>query len=254
MPSPNQAPIRELFVSEAMAGALLRDAARLPRWILDPPQMRRLDLLMNGGFFPLKGYLTQADHQAVQEGLQLSSGMFWALPVSLEVDGEFAVQVEPGGDIALAGPDGALLAVMSVTDKWPADPRGEGPVRLGGPVKGLAPSPLAGTSPNARRAQGAAHVVALSTDDPRRGTLRRRLEAAGIAHLPMDPPPLPGCAGRLALMQAVLARNFGATELVVAEDLAGDALVARYGDRAGIAIVTEPGGLRAAMPGGGICG
>lgn len=254
MPSPNQAPIRELFVSDAMAGALSQQAARLPGWRLSPRQMTQLDLLMNGGFFPLKGYLTRADHEAVQEGLQLSSGMFWPLPATLDVDAAFAAQVQPGDDIALHGAGGTALAVMSVTDIWPAGRQGAGPVHLGGPVKGLAPSPLAGTSPNARRAQAAAHVVALSADDPRREALQRRLEAAGIAHLPLDPPPLPGCAGRLALMQAVLARNFGATELVIVEDLAGDALVARYGDRAGIAIVTEPRGLRAAMPGGGLRG
>jgi sulfate adenylyltransferase len=58
----NLAPIPELYVSYDSAQKLKHEAAALPSWDLTPRQVCDLELLMNGGFNPLKGFMGQADY------------------------------------------------------------------------------------------------------------------------------------------------------------------------------------------------
>lgn len=159
MTLPKYAPIPELYVSEASAAALKDDAGRMPSWDLTPRQICDLELLMNGGFNPLKGFLTQADYDGVVSDMRLTSGALWPMPITLDVSETFAEGLEPGTDIALRDQEGVILAIMSLTDKWVPNKALEaekvfgaddlahpavnylhnvaGPVYLGGPVKGL---------------------------------------------------------------------------------------------------------------------
>jgi sulfate adenylyltransferase len=68
MQIPNLVPIPELYVSHDSAQKLKHDAGDLPSWDLTPRQVCDLELLMNGGFHPLKGFLTEADYDGVVEG------------------------------------------------------------------------------------------------------------------------------------------------------------------------------------------
>ena len=97
------------------------EAADLPSWDLTPRQMCDLELLMNGGFNPLKGFLTEADYDGVVETMRLADGTLWPMPITLDVSARRSPRVEPGQDIALRDPEGVILAVMSVTDKWTPD-------------------------------------------------------------------------------------------------------------------------------------
>ncbi|MCF3972314.1 bifunctional sulfate adenylyltransferase/adenylylsulfate kinase [Paracoccus salsus] len=159
MTHPNQTPIPELYVSEEAAAALKDEAGRMPSWDLTPRQICDLELLMNGGFTPLRGFLTEADYDGVVKDMRLSSGALWPMPINLDVSEKFAEGVAPGTDIALRDQEGVILAIMSVTDKWVPNKALEaehvygaddlahpavnylhnvaGPVYLGGPVKGL---------------------------------------------------------------------------------------------------------------------
>src|SRR6478609_6367735 len=101
MTQPNHAPIRELYVSPEAAETLKADAGRMPSWDLTPRQACDLELLMNGGFFPLRGFMTQADYDGVLDDMRLSAGYLWPMPITLDVSHDFADGVEPGQDIAL---------------------------------------------------------------------------------------------------------------------------------------------------------
>jgi sulfate adenylyltransferase len=159
--SPNTAPIPELFVSADSAAKLKRHAAELPSWDLTPRQICDLELLMNGGFNPLKGFLSQDDYESVLSRMRLAGGALWPIPVTLDVSEAFAAKAEPGQDIALRDPEGVILAILSVTDRWTPDKSAEavavfgaddrahpavdylharaGKVCLGGPVTGIQP-------------------------------------------------------------------------------------------------------------------
>jgi len=161
MTNSNLAPIPELYVSHESAQKLKHEAAALPSWDLSQRQMCDLELLMNGGFNPLKGFLTEVDYDRVVSEMRLASGALWPMPVTLDVSEDFAKIVEPGQDIALRDPEGVILAIMSVTDRWTPDKSKEavgvfgaddtahpgvaylhrqaGPVYLGGPITGIQP-------------------------------------------------------------------------------------------------------------------
>jgi sulfate adenylyltransferase len=161
MTLPNLAPIPELYVSYDSAQKLKAEAADLPSWDLTPRQICDLELLMNGGFHPLKGFQTEADYDRVVEEMRTADGALWPIPVTLDVSQKFADTVEPGQDIALRDQEGVILAILSVTDKWVPDKAREaekvfgaddlahpavnylhnvaGPVYLGGPITGIQP-------------------------------------------------------------------------------------------------------------------
>ncbi|MCT4332382.1 bifunctional sulfate adenylyltransferase/adenylylsulfate kinase [Paracoccus sp. YLB-12] len=197
MTHPNQAPIPELYVSEEAASSLKHEAGKMPSWDLTPRQICDLELLMNGGFSPLKGFLTEADYDGVVNDMRLTSGALWPIPVNLDVSEKFADGIEPGTDIALRDQEGVILAIMSVTDKWVPNKAHEaekvfgaddlahpavnylhnsaGPVYLGGPIKGLqAPTHYdfrgRRNTPNELRAQfkklGWRRVVVFQTRNP----------------------------------------------------------------------------------------
>ena len=114
----NLAPIPELYVSAESAQKMKLEAAGLTSHDLSPRQICDLELLMNGGFNPLKGFLSEADYDNVVENMRLADGSLWPMPITLDVTEKFAETVEVGQDIALRDQEGVILATMTVTDKW----------------------------------------------------------------------------------------------------------------------------------------
>ena len=159
MAAANLAPIPELFVSFDSAAKLKHQAGELLSWDLTARQVCDLELLMNGGFNPLKGFMTEADYNGVVTEMRLADGSLWPIPITLDVSEAFAGKVEPGQDIALRDPEGVILAILSITDKWVPNKAREaefvfgaddiahpavnylrhkaGPVYLGGPIIGI---------------------------------------------------------------------------------------------------------------------
>ncbi|MFD1196396.1 bifunctional sulfate adenylyltransferase/adenylylsulfate kinase [Seohaeicola saemankumensis] len=115
---PNLAPIPELYVSYESAQKLKIEAGQLISWDLTPRQVCDLELLMNGGFNPLKGFLTQEDYDSVVDRMRLADGTLWPMPITLDVPEGFAEKLEIGQDIALRDQEGVILATMTVTDRW----------------------------------------------------------------------------------------------------------------------------------------
>jgi len=157
----NLTPIPELYVSYDSAQKMKSEAADLVSHDLSPRQTCDLELLMNGGFNPLKGFLSEEDYNGVVENMRLSDGSLWPMPITLDVSPDFAESLELGQDIALRDQEGVILATMTVTDRWTPDKAREatrvfgadddahpavnylhntaGSVYLGGPVTGIQP-------------------------------------------------------------------------------------------------------------------
>ncbi|WP_415183019.1 bifunctional sulfate adenylyltransferase/adenylylsulfate kinase [Phaeovulum sp.] len=114
----NLAPVPELYVSYESSQKLKAEAGDLPSWDLTQRQICDLELLMNGGFFPLKGFMSEADYDGVVNDMRLADGALWPMPITLDVSEKFAETITPGSDIALRDQEGVILAILSVTDKW----------------------------------------------------------------------------------------------------------------------------------------
>ena len=92
-----------------------------PSWDLTDRQLCDLELLLNGGFSPLSGFLTEADYQPVLTDMRLADGSLWPMPVTLDVTEEFAEGVSVGDSIALRDPEGVMLAALQIEDMWHPD-------------------------------------------------------------------------------------------------------------------------------------
>src|SRR4051794_32412141 len=61
------------LMADADRGAELKAASRdWPSWDLTPRQFCDLELLLNGGFSPLTGFMKRADHDAVCDTMRLA--------------------------------------------------------------------------------------------------------------------------------------------------------------------------------------
>jgi sulfate adenylyltransferase len=87
-------------------------------WDLTPRQLCDLELLMNGGFSPLQGFMGQADYECVCSSMRLKNGLIWPMPVVLDLPAEFAKKLTPGASLALRDPEGVMLAVVHVDEIW----------------------------------------------------------------------------------------------------------------------------------------
>ncbi|PWK89907.1 bifunctional sulfate adenylyltransferase/adenylylsulfate kinase [Fulvimonas soli] len=117
---PHGGTLKELYLPPAEAEALKRRSGELPALDLDTRQLCDLELLLNGAFSPLEGFLGRADYDRVVEEMRLADGTLWPIPVTLDVDEAFAARLERGSEVALRDGQGVPLAVLEVQDiYWP---------------------------------------------------------------------------------------------------------------------------------------
>jgi len=119
--TPHGGKLKELLVDEDRAKELREEAIYLPSWDLTQRQVWDIELLLNGAFSPLEGFMGKADYESVCERMRLSDGTFWPIPITLDVTEEFVFRLSEGARIALRHPEGMVLAIMTVTDIWVPD-------------------------------------------------------------------------------------------------------------------------------------
>ena len=189
--------LKELYLDEAAAAAEKHRAREYKSWDLTDRQLCDLDLILNGAFSPLDGFLGKADYESVLKGLRRKSGVLWPMPITLDVSQAFADAAKPGESIALRDQEGVLIATLKIGDIWTPDKAQEakavfgaddlkhpgvdylhntaGPVYIGGQVRGVeAPThydfKALRHSPGELRAQfrklGWRKVVAFQTRNP----------------------------------------------------------------------------------------
>jgi sulfate adenylyltransferase len=96
-----------------------------PSWELRPRQVCDLELLMNGAFAPLSGFMVRSDYDTVCSTMRLASGRLWPIPVVLDVTEEFAGSLSAGQPVVLRDAEGSPLAVLTVRDVWKPDRHAE---------------------------------------------------------------------------------------------------------------------------------
>lgn len=119
--APHGGRLCELLVEPERAQELKEEALQLPSIVLTERQLCDLELLLNGGFSPLTGFMTSRDYDRVVEEMRLGDGTLWPIPITLDVHRDVARSLEVGNRVALRDPTGVLLAVMTVEDVWQPD-------------------------------------------------------------------------------------------------------------------------------------
>ena len=117
--------LKPLLVSGTEAEELKIRSFHLPSVTLSQRQLCDVELMMNGGFTPLDGFMDRDSYEHVLESMRLPGGTLWPVPVTLDVDRELGEAIEPGSRLALRDQEGLILAVLDVASKWEADKRAE---------------------------------------------------------------------------------------------------------------------------------
>jgi sulfate adenylyltransferase len=162
MQQPHGGTLVDRTLSGPARRAAFENAHALPRIELSERAVADLECIATGVYSPLEGFMTEAEYESVLQHRRLPQGLAWTIPVALQLDEARGARVPLDAEIALAHPNGDVIATMTVTSKYRPDQereaqrvfttsedkhpgvatmRGEGPVYLGGPITLVAPIP-----------------------------------------------------------------------------------------------------------------
>ncbi len=100
---------------------LLARASALPRFQVEARHLADLEMLANGAYSPLTGFMNQTDYMSVVNTMHLANGLPWSIPITLAATPEQAATFPEGSQIALVDAQGTLQAVMTIEEKFPYD-------------------------------------------------------------------------------------------------------------------------------------
>ena len=118
---PHGGALQNLVVSDGRSAEIQAASRDWPSWDLTARQLCDLELLLNGAFSPLTGFMGRADYEKVCESMRLADGTLWPIPITLDVTEEVAKGLESGSSLALRDPEGVMLAVLHVDEVWQPD-------------------------------------------------------------------------------------------------------------------------------------
>ena len=110
-----------LLEGEALTAEQTR-AETLPKLTISSHEVGDVIMLGIGGFTPLDGFMTHSDWAGVCDGMKMSNGLFWPIPITLSTSQAEADCLKLGEDIALIDSEsGEVMATMTITEKYNID-------------------------------------------------------------------------------------------------------------------------------------
>ncbi|WP_147536141.1 sulfate adenylyltransferase [Bacillus marasmi] len=116
-----------MSVSQAHGGKLVHrfDASikidpALKEVKLDRLELSDLELLANGGYSPLVGFMCKADYDSVVKKMRLANGLPWSIPITLSIDHKQAPDLKIGEKIKLTH-NGTVYGLMNIEDIYIPD-------------------------------------------------------------------------------------------------------------------------------------
>ena len=123
--APHGGELKNLYLSADESQQERETARDLRSWDLSARQICDIELLLNGAFSPLTGFMAQTDYDSVVRDMRLADGTLWPMPITLDVSEAFAGELQAGERIALRDEEGVLVATLDVADIWTPDKNAE---------------------------------------------------------------------------------------------------------------------------------
>jgi len=117
---------------------LLHRSMALPELVLNKRQLCDLELLLNGGFSPLKGFMNKGDYDAVVQHMRLRDNTLFPMPITLDVPDQKLQEIKERfgasgtPQLALRDEEGNTLAIMDVEEVWKPNKQAEAELVFGG--------------------------------------------------------------------------------------------------------------------------
>ncbi|KAI2455116.1 Sulfate adenylyltransferase, partial [Ophidiomyces ophidiicola] len=133
---PHGGVLKDLLARDAPRHAeLSAEAESLPAVTLTERHLCDLELILNGGFSPLEGFMNEQDYNGVVENVRLADGNLFSIPITLDVSQETidSAGIAPGARITLRDfRDDRNLAILTVDDVYRPDKEKEAKEVFGG--------------------------------------------------------------------------------------------------------------------------
>jgi len=103
------------------------EAIKLNSLTLSDRQVCDLELILNGAFSPLKGFMNKKDYDSVLDNMRLDNGNLWPIPITLDVNEKTlkSYNLKESSKISLRDKEGFLIAIMTIDDIWKVDKKYE---------------------------------------------------------------------------------------------------------------------------------
>ncbi|KMU84506.1 sulfate adenylyltransferase [Coccidioides immitis H538.4] len=128
--------LKDLLARDAPRHAELEaEAETLPALLLTERHLCDLELILNGGFSPLEGFMNEKDYNGVVENVRLADGNLFSIPITLDASKETidGLGLQPGSRVTLRDfRDDRNLAILTIDDIYQPDKQKEAKEVFGG--------------------------------------------------------------------------------------------------------------------------
>jgi sulfate adenylyltransferase len=123
------APHGGLLVNRILTGnkrhAAMEKAESLKKIILNSRELADLEMISNGAFSPLEGFVNSKDYESILHSMHLSNGLPWTIPITLSVSDEGKSKISQSDELAMYDMRGVCLGILTVEELFPADKKRE---------------------------------------------------------------------------------------------------------------------------------
>ena len=114
---------REL--KESVRESYLQKITKLPKILISTWSISDIELISNGGFSPLTGFMGKRDYNSVLVEMHLANGLPWTIPITLPVTKDMAKELSIGDEVFLKGVDGIYYGVIHLEEIYEYDKKEE---------------------------------------------------------------------------------------------------------------------------------
>lgn len=119
--APHGGKLINAFVSGDMASALRERAQTMTKIHLADRRLSDLEMIGNGAFSPLDGFMKRADYDNCVVNKRLANGLPWTIPITLAVTSDEAANLKIDDEVALVDKFENILAVLQLEEIYKYD-------------------------------------------------------------------------------------------------------------------------------------
>ena len=86
--------------------------------VLNHRQLCDFELIANGSFSPLKGFLNECDYKSVVKNMRLKTGELWSMPITLSINEKQKDELQHCDEVVLEHDTGLPLAIMNISENY----------------------------------------------------------------------------------------------------------------------------------------